>query len=49
MTESEQIDAFASELDALINRFRAEFDMTYAATIGTLMLAVHDLQQEAYE
>jgi uncharacterized protein YejL (UPF0352 family) len=36
MDQNEQIDHLANELVAVINRFRAEYDLTLAAAIGTL-------------
>jgi hypothetical protein len=39
MDSQEQIDAFAIELDNLINRFRSEFDLSVAAAIGVLEIA----------
>jgi len=36
MNEREQIDAFAADLQRLIDRYRAEFNLTIASAIGTL-------------
>lgn len=36
MSESEQIAALASDLQRVIERYRAEFNITLASTIGTL-------------
>jgi len=47
MDHKEQTAAFEAELRNLIDRFRSEFDLTYAAVIGTLTLAVHTLAVEA--
>lgn len=49
MTNEEQIDAFARELESLISRYRSEFDLTYAATVGVLTLTLHDMMSEATE
>ena len=47
MTDHEQIIAFSNDLDALVNRYRVEFDMTYAAVIGVLHMRAHTLCAEA--
>ena len=49
MTEGEQTKAFANAIKAVINRFRSEFDLSYAATIGVLQLAVHLVCAETQE
>lgn len=36
MTDSEQIAALAADLQRVIDRYRAEFNLTLAAAIGTL-------------
>ena len=36
MSEPEQIDAFAADLRKVVDRYRAEFDLTVAAAIGTI-------------
>ena len=36
MNEQEQIQAFVSELQSVIDRFRAEFDLPMATAIGCL-------------
>lgn len=36
MSESEQTGALADELDKLIERFRQEFQMSYASVVGVL-------------
>ena len=36
MTEPEQIFALAADLQRVIDRYRAEFNLTLAAAIGTL-------------
>lgn len=43
MTHTEQIDAFASDLDNLVGRYCAEFELTTAAAIGVLTMKVHTL------
>lgn len=47
MTDKEQTDAFADELDKLVERFRQEFEMSYASVCGVLHLKIHLLFQEA--
>jgi hypothetical protein len=36
MTDPEQIAAFAADIQRVIDRYRAEFNLTLAAAIGTL-------------
>lgn len=36
MTDPEQIQALADDLTKVIDRYRAEFDLTLASAIGTL-------------
>ena len=36
MNHSEQVNALAADLARVIDRYRAEFDLTLAAAIGTL-------------
>ena len=47
MTDREQIDHFANDLDALVERYSHEYDMTYAAVLGILQMKIHSLCQEA--
>lgn len=47
MTSEQQIEHFENDLDALVERYRKEFDMTYAAMVGSLQLKIHDLCDEA--
>lgn len=46
MTDREQIDHFAHELDKLIDRFRLEYHIPYAAVVGTLQIKIHALCDE---
>lgn len=46
MSDPEQIDAFATDLKRLIDRYRAEFNLTLAAAIGTLEIAKLELYTE---
>lgn len=47
MTPSEQIERLSDEIDALIGRYRDEYDLTYAAVIGVLFAKAHFLCEEA--
>lgn len=47
MNDSEQVRQLGDELDRLINRFRQEYDMTYAAVVGVLEMKKHLLCEEA--
>ena len=38
---------FADELERIIDRFRIEYDMTYAELVGTLIVAAHTMAQES--
>lgn len=49
MTEKEQTTAFANDLDSLVERYRVEFDMTYAAVVGTLQMKQWLMCREAAE
>lgn len=40
MTDREQTDNFASELDLLIDRYRREYDLTYAQVIGVMQIKI---------
>lgn len=49
MNISDQIDAFALEIDTVIDRFIAEFDLPNAAIIGALEMAKMNLFQDMLE
>lgn len=49
MNHQAQIDALADELEAVLNRFREEFDIPYASAIGVLETLKFDLLQEMLE
>ncbi len=49
MSESEQIKHFGDEIDKLVDRFRREYDITYAAVVGTLFMKAHLICNEADE
>lgn len=47
MPPNDQTTHFANDLERLINRYRDEYDITYAQLIGTLHLTMHLLCREA--
>ena len=49
MTVNQQIFHFADELDNLVDRFRTEWDLPYAAIVGTLNMKAHLIMTEASE
>lgn len=49
MSHVEQIEHLENDLDNIIERYRKEYEMTYAAMIGVFMLKVYQLSEEAYE
>lgn len=49
MTDKEQTDAFADDLDKLVERYRSEFQITYAQIVGVLQIKAWLVCQEAYE
>lgn len=49
MSEKEQIEHFSNELDNLVDRFRAEYDLTYGSIVGALHMKAHLLCREAQE
>ena len=52
MTQNEQVYQFAHELDNLVARVMAEYDLTAASIIGTLaikQLAMYDLVKKQAE
>jgi hypothetical protein len=42
-------NAFLNEIWALINKFRLEWNLSYAACVGCLFQAAHDVATEAAE
>lgn len=46
MTEREQGVAFAKDLDALVDRYRSEFDLSYPVVIGILHIKAQYLADE---
>lgn len=49
MTDREQTERFAKELDWLVQKYRSEYDITYAAVVGVLHMKAHLLCEEASE
>lgn len=49
MNDRDQIEAFAQDLDALVSRYVAEFELTTAAAIGVLEIKKHELISTALE
>lgn len=49
VSEKSQIDHFASDLDALVNRYRAEYELTVASVVGVLEVQKHLLIQETLD
>lgn len=47
MTDKEQTDAFSDDLDKLVERYRHEFEISYAQVVGTLQMKIHLLCNEA--
>lgn len=47
--KDEQVEAFGNELNRLIDHFRDEFDLSYAAAIGALHYRIYCLERECYE
>ena len=47
VSEKEQTDAFFGDLTALVDRYKAEFDLSYAVVLGCLALKAHQLADEA--
>lgn len=43
MTDKEQTDHFADELDRLINRFSREYELCYSQVVGVLQMKIHTL------
>ena len=43
MDQGDQIEAFSSELDALVDRYGSEFDLSMAAAVGVLHMKAHAL------
>ncbi len=44
-----QVEHFSKELDKLVDRFRREYDISYAEVVGCLYMKTHELFDEAKE
>lgn len=49
MTDKQQTDAFANDIDNLVERYRNEFEISYAQLVGVLQMKIHLLCAEAAE
>lgn len=49
MTDKEQIQHLSDDVDKLIERYRSEYDLPYAAVVGVLQMKAWLLCQEAQE
>jgi hypothetical protein len=49
MTDKNQTEHFANEIDGIIDRARSEYDLSYAAIVGVLQMKIHLLCDEASE
>ena len=47
MTDKDQTDHFANEVDNIVERYRSEYDMSYAAAVGVLQMKIYLLCDEA--
>lgn len=47
MDRAESVRRLADEIDRLIDYFRDEYDITYAAAVGVLFMKAHLLANEA--
>jgi len=47
MSEEEQLKCLANDVDALINRYREEFNISYATVVAVLTFKTHMMCQEA--
>lgn len=49
MSEKEQVEHFANELDALVDRFRKEYDIMFSSVVGALQMKAWLLCREAQD
>jgi hypothetical protein len=49
MTDKEQTEAFADDLDRLVQRYYEEFDLSYAQAVGVLQMKSWLLMRDATE
>lgn len=49
MNEQDQIGHFNDDLQRLLDKYSAEFDMSLASQVGTLMCKIYELISSSYE
>ncbi len=49
MSDNDQVKHFADELDKLVDRFRDEYELSFAAAVGALHMKAYLLCSEAEE
>lgn len=49
MSDREQTDHFAGDVDGLVDRYRSEYEMTYASIVGVLQMKIWLLCAEAHD
>lgn len=49
VSEQEQISHLGNDIDALVDRYRQEYDMSYASVVGVLEMKIFLLCSEASE
>lgn len=49
MTDKEQIEAFAGDLDCLVSRYEKEFSLSLAGAIGVLQLKIFAISKDAFD
>lgn len=42
-----QVEHLSNEIDRIIDRFRSEYEISYAAVVGVLTMKIHTLCDEA--
>ena len=49
MNEQDQIGHFNDDLQRLLDKYSAEFDMSLASQVGTLMCKIYELISSSYD
>jgi hypothetical protein len=49
MTEEDQTNHFSNDVDKLVDRYRDQYEMSYAACVGVFTMKIHQLCKEADE
>jgi uncharacterized FlaG/YvyC family protein len=49
MDEQDQIGHFNDDLQRLLDKYSAEFDMSLASQVGTLMCKIYELISSSYD